>query len=100
VTNILGTISAFITIILGVMVNVLGCKVDAITNTEVCTASFLPPWAAGVAMVSFAVLTLLSKILRPGGGLHGLIAKTAVVVPDGQGKPGVVTPSQVKSPHQ
>lgn len=61
-----------------------------------CNISWLPtswmPYVAGL----FIVLTLIGKLTRPGGLLHSLFGKTAVVVD----KPGVgtVTPAQVKTP--
>ncbi len=99
-TNILGTISAIITIVLGIMANVLGCTVPEGAEVATCTASWLSPAWAGVAMVAFAVLTIASKLFRAGGPLRGLFGSTAVIVPPDSSKSGVgtVTPAQVATP--
>lgn len=98
-TNAAGTISAVITILLGIMTNVLQCSTDA-AGEAVCKASFLSPQMAGIAMAGFAVLTLALKIFRPGGMLRSLFGSTAVVVPEGSpaSGSGTVTPEQVKLP--
>jgi hypothetical protein len=98
-TNLVGTVTAGLTILSGIMASVLKCEPVA-EGAAKCTASFLPPEWAAYAAAAFGVLTLILKLLRPGGALHSLFGSTAVVVEDGKGGPGVVTNAQVKSPSQ
>lgn len=94
-TNILGTITAILTILTGLMTQILGCSTDA-AGLTVCTGSVLPAKYMAIATGVFGLLTMIAKMLRPGGVLHSLFGETVVVV----NKPGVgtVTPAQVKSP--
>jgi hypothetical protein len=94
-TNILGTITAILTILTGLMTQILGCAVDA-AGATVCTGSVLPAKYMAIASAIFGLLTMVAKAARPGGWLHSFFGETAVVVD----KPGVgtVTPAQVKTP--
>ena len=93
-TNIASSLTAILTLIAGVMSQVLNCKPVA-DLTAVCEAAFLSPYWAGIAALGFAALTLLLKLLRPGGPLASLFGVTAVVVPPAKAGPGTVTPAQV-----
>lgn len=95
-TNAAGTVTAILTVLSTVMASVLKCEPVA-DLTAKCSASFLSPDLAGYAAAGFAVLTIILKLLRPGGALGSLFGATAVVVPDGKGAPGVVTKAQVAS---
>lgn len=94
-TNLFGTITAILTILTGLMTQLLGCAVDA-AGVTVCTSSLLPAKYMAIAASVFGILALISKLMRPGGALHSLFGSTAVVV-DKAGV-GTVTPAQVKSP--
>lgn len=96
-TNILGTIAAFVAIVGTLMTDIAGCSVDAAGATT-CTASWLTPKLAGYAILAFSGIQLLSKVIRPGGPIRGLFGSTAVVVPSTEAKVGVVTPAQVAAP--
>lgn len=93
-TNILGTITAILTILTGLMTQLLGCATDA-AGVGVCTGSLLPAKYMAIATAVFGVLTMIAKLMRPGGALHSLFGETAVVVPDAKAAPGVVTKAQV-----
>lgn len=93
-TNLLGTITAILTIVTGLMTQLLGCATDA-AGVTVCSASILPAKYMAIASAVFGILTVISKLVRPGGALHSLFGTTAVVVPEAKNAPGVVTPSQV-----
>jgi integral membrane sensor domain MASE1 len=56
-----------------------------------------PPTWAPIAAGVFGVLTLVGKMVRPGGFLHSLFGGTAVIVPESQAGVGTVTPEQVAS---
>ena len=45
----------------------------------------------------FGILTLISKLMRPGGTLHSLFGQTAVVVDGAKSAVGTVTKAQVAS---
>lgn len=99
-TNIFGTITAALAIVMGVMTSVLGCtmpEAGEIVLNATCTASWLKPEWAGWAALAFGGLSVISKLMRPGGVLRSLFGTTAVVVPDTSSKsgPGTVTPEQV-----
>jgi len=96
-TNTASTITAVLTLLLGVMTQVLGCTSVGDLQAN-CTAAFLPPEYAGYAALFFAATTLILKLMRPGGALHSLFGPTAVVVPEAKAGPGTVTPEQVASP--
>lgn len=96
-TNILGTIAAFVAIAVSALTDIAGCSVDA-AGVTVCTASWLSPKLGAYAVMLFSGLLLVSKVLRPGGPLRGLFGSTAVVVPPSEAKAGVVTPAQVAAP--
>lgn len=93
-TNLLGTITAILTVVTGIMTQLLGCVADA-TGTVVCSSTIFPAKYMAIAAAVFGVLTVISKLLRPGGALHSLFGSTAVVVPDDKNAPGVVTKAQV-----
>lgn len=97
-TNILGTITAILTILTGLMTQLLGCVTDA-AGTTICTSSVLPAKYMAIAAGVFGLLTMIAKATRPGGFLHSMFGRTAVVVPDTSSKsgPGTVTPAQVAS---
>jgi hypothetical protein len=95
-TNAAGTITAILTVLSTVMASVLKCEPVA-ELTAKCSASFLSPELAGYAAAAFGVLTIILKMIRPGGPLGSLFGPTAVVVPDGKGGVGVVTKAQVAS---
>lgn len=95
-TNLASTITAVLTIITGIMSQLLHCtSVGDLAAT--CTGDLIPAAYMVYASALFGVLTLILKALRPGGMLNSLFGETAVVVPDGKNAPGVVTPSQVAS---
>ena len=93
-TNLLSTITAILTIVTGLMTQLLGCATDA-AGITVCTSSILPTKYMVIATGIFGVLTVISKLFRPGGALHSLFGQTAVIVPADKAAPGVVTPAQV-----
>ena len=93
-TNILGTITAILTILTGLMTQLLGCATDA-AGITICTSSILPAKWVGISAAVFGVLTMLAKAARPGGFLHSLFGETAVVT--NKVGPGTVTPEQVAS---
>lgn len=93
-TNIFGTITAILTIVSGIMTQLLGCVADA-AGTVVCSSTLFPAKYMVIAAGVFGMLTLVLKAMRPGGFLHSLFGQTAVVVPEAKNGPGVVTPSQV-----
>jgi len=95
-TNILGTLTAILTVLTGVMTQLLGCTTDAVGLT-VCTSTILPAKYLAVAASVFGILTLISKLLRPGGALHSLFGQTAVVVDGAKSAVGTVTKAQVAS---
>jgi hypothetical protein len=95
-TNIASTVSAVLTILLGVMSQVLGCSMKA-EAAATCTAEWLPPQYAVYAALFFAAATLGLKIVRPGGVPASLFGSTAVVVAESKSGPGTVTPAQVAS---
>lgn len=95
-TNALGTVTAVLTLVLGVMTQLLNCNSTG-DLTAVCTSSVLPAQYTGYAAIVFGILTLFLKAVRPGGILNSLFGQTAVVVSDAASKPGVVTTSQVAS---
>lgn len=95
-TNAFGTVTAILAVISTTMATVLKCEPVADLSAK-CGASFLSPQIAGYAAAGFAILTLILKLLRPGGALHSLFGQTAVVVSDVKSAPGVVTQKQVDS---
>lgn len=95
--NLFGTIAAIVAVVMGGMTQILGCTTDAAV-TAVCTASWLPPQYAGYAVLVFSGLAIAAKLFRPGGPVKGLIGGTAIIVPDAEAGPGVVTPAQVAAP--
>lgn len=95
-TNLFGTVTAVLSILTGIMTQLLGCAADA-TGAIVCTSTLLPAKYMMIAAGVFGVLTMIAKLMRPGGALHSLFGPTAVVVPEDKSAPGVVTPSQVSS---
>jgi len=96
-TNISGTITAILTVVSTIMVSVLKCDPNAV-GTAGCNASFLTPTLASYAAAAFGLLTIVLKMLRPGGVLHSLFGQTAVVVPEASAGPGTVTKSQIATP--
>lgn len=95
-TNILGTITAFLTIITGIMTQLLGCVADA-SGAVVCSSTLFPAKYMAIAAAIFGILTVIAKLMRPGGALHSLFGMTAVVVPETKAGPGVVTAEQVSA---
>lgn len=97
-TNILGTIAAFVAIAATLMTDILGCTVDA-AGVTTCSATWLSPQLAGYAVLLFSGIQLVSKVIRPGGPLRGLFGSTAIVVPTkAEATVGVVTAAQVAEP--
>jgi len=92
--NLIGTITAVLAVISGVMSEVLKCT--GVDLTAVCTAPWLGKYAAIAGMI-FGAIAIFTKAVRPGGILNSFFGSTAVVVPDEKAKPGVVTKSQVAS---
>ncbi len=98
-TNALGTITAILTMVAGVMTQVLGCSAtDA--GAAACTSTILPSAYMVWAAMAFGALTFILKLLRPGGPLRSLFGTTAVVVPDSSSHAGAgtVSPAQVAKP--
>lgn len=93
-TNAFGTITAILTALSAVMAQVLNCTGDVAAT---CQAAFLTPAMAAWAAAGFGVLTLILKLMRPGGALHSLFGATAVVVDASKAGPGTVTRAQVDS---
>lgn len=94
-TNAFGTITAILTALTAFMASI-GCVAGATDFGATCSIPWLPTTWAPIAAGVFGVLTLLGKMLRPGGFLHSLFGGTAVI----SSTPGVgtVTPEQVKTP--
>ena len=93
-TNAFGTVTAILTVLSTVMASVLKCEAVGDLGAK-CGASFLSPELAAWAAAGFGILTIILKLLRPGGALASLFGATAVVVPDSKSAPGVVTKAQV-----
>lgn len=93
-TNLFGTITAILTVVSTIMVSLLKCEATD-TAAAACKAAFLTPELASYAAAGFGLLTIVLKMLRPGGALHSLFGPTAVVVPASKSGPGTVTKSQV-----
>jgi hypothetical protein len=94
-TNLFGTITAILTVLSTIMVSLLKC--EATDAATACKAAFLTPELAGYAAAGFGLLTIILKMLRPGGALHSLFGPTAVVVPAAKSGPGTVTKAQVEA---
>lgn len=95
-TNLASTITAVLTIITGIMSQLLSC-VSTGDLQAICTGDLLPAKYMVMASAVFGILTLLLKAFRPGGLFASLFGQTVVVVPQGRSGPGVVTPAQVAS---
>lgn len=95
-TNLASTITAILTIITGIMSQLLHCTSTG-DLTATCSGDILPAKYLVIASSVFGILTLVLKALRPGGILNSMFGQTAVVVPETSAAPGVVTPSQVAS---
>lgn len=93
-TNLASTITAVLTIITGIMSQLLTCTSTG-DLTATCTGTILPAKYMVIASAVFGILTLILKALRPGGPFASFFGETAVVVPETKNAPGVVTPSQV-----
>lgn len=93
-TNLASTITAVLTVITGIMSQLLHCTSTG-DMAATCTGDILPAKYMVLATSVFGILTLILKSLRPGGILASLFGETAVVVPDGKNAPGVVTKAQV-----
>lgn len=96
-TNSIGTVTAILAVISGIMTQALKCT--GVDLTATCQAEWLGPYAATAGMI-FGAIALLSKSLRPGGWLRSWFGSTAVVVPPDSPKStvGTVTPQQVAAP--
>lgn len=94
-TNLASTITAVLTIVTGIMSQLLHCTSTG-DLAAVCTGDLLPAKYMIVASSVFGILTLVLKSFRPGGFFNSMFGATAVIVD----KPGVgtVTPAQVKTP--
>jgi len=95
-TNLVSTITAVLTVITGIMAQLLHCTSTG-DLTATCSGDILPAKYLVIASSIFGILTLILKALRPGGPLNSLFGQTAVVVSDAKNKPGVATVSQVAS---
>lgn len=95
-TNLASTITAILTIVTGIMSQLLHCTSTG-DLAATCTGDLLPAAYMVYASAVFGLITLVLKALRPGGVLASLFGQTAVVVPADKAKPGVVTPAQVAS---
>lgn len=95
-TNLASTITAILTVITGIMSQLLHCTSTG-DLAATCTGDLLPAAYMIYASTAFGVLTLILKSLRPGGILASMFGQTVVVVPDAKAAPGVVTPAQVAS---
>lgn len=94
-TNAFGTITAVLTLLIGVMTQLLGCSAASDGISATCTSTILPASYMVWAAMAFGILTLVLKLIRPGGPLRSLFGSTAVVVPENKAGPGTVSPSQV-----
>lgn len=92
--NLIGTLSAIVTVLSQLFVNVVGC----VEATATCSASWLTPTWAGYVSAAFAAFLFVTKLFRSGGPLAGLFFKSAVIVAPADAKVGVVTPQQVAAP--
>lgn len=92
--NLIGTVTALATIVVGLLVQYAGC--DEATGT--CTAAWLTPTMAVWAAVLFTGINVVLKLFRPGGPIAGLFYKSAVIVAPAEAGPGVVTEKQVEAP--
>jgi hypothetical protein len=95
-TNLASTITAILTILTGIMSQLLSCTSTG-DLTATCTGTILPAKYMVIASAVFGILTLALKAFRPGGPFASLFGETVVVVPEAANAPGVVTPSQVAS---
>lgn len=93
-TNLASTITAILTVITGIMSQLLHCSSTG-DLAATCSGDLLPAKYMIIASSVFGILTLVLKSLRPGGILASLFGETAVVVPDAKSAPGVVTKAQV-----
>lgn len=96
--NIIGTLTATVAVLNAVFVQIGKCAVDPVTQLATCSASWIPQSMAGYVVAFFGIILIISKMIRPGGPLRGLFGGTAVIVPDEEAKPGVVTKEQVNAP--
>jgi hypothetical protein len=96
-TNSLGTITGILTALSAFLVSI-GCSPGATDFAATCAVPWLPPAWMPILAGAFGVLTLIGKMLRPGGFLHSMFGGTAVIVAPGSSGPGTVTPSQVAEP--
>jgi hypothetical protein len=99
ITNSLGTITGILTALSAFLVSI-GCSPGATDFAATCAVPWLPPSWMPILAGFFGVLTLIGKLLRPGGFLHSMFGGTAVIVPDTSPKSGIgtVTPEQVAKP--
>ena len=95
-TNLASTITAVLTILTGIMSQLLHCTSTG-DLASVCTGDILPASYMLIASSVFGMMTLVLKAMRPGGMQASLFGQTAVVVPDMKSAPGVVTKAQVAS---
>lgn len=98
-TNFLQTLMTTVIAVAGLLTTLLlsvGCTHNAVTQAIDCANTSAPTWLAPYLVIVASILSFVKLIL---GAFEGKLTKpTVVVVPEGQGKPGVVTPSQVKAP--
>lgn len=95
-TNLLSTVTAVLTVITGIMSQLLHCTSTG-DMAATCTGDLLPAKYMVIASMVFGALTLALKAVRPGGILNSMFGETAVVVPAAKSAPGVVTKAQVAS---
>jgi len=96
-TNYFQTLMTTAIALLGVATAVLvsmGCT-HALNGALDCSNSSAPIWLAPYLVIAASIISFLKLIL---GAFEGKLTKPTVpVVPNGEGKPGVVTEAQVKS---
>ena len=99
-TNILGTVTAILTVILGIETQLFHCVAGATDLAASCSSDWLPPQFVALAASLFGLGTFIMKLLRPGGILGSLFGATAVVVPESSphSTAGTATPEHVAQP--
>ena len=95
--NAAGSITAILTLLTGLMAQLLNCKALADMVAR-CETDILPAKYVVATSMVFAIATLLLKSIRPGGLLASWFGQTAVVVPAIKSGPGTVTKAQVNAP--
>jgi hypothetical protein len=92
-TNIVRTLTAVVTVVIGAISSIGSCITDA-AGVTVCTAAWLTPQMAGIAIMVLGAAHIALKLLS---GWEGLVNKTVPVVSAEKAGPGTVTATQVSS---